>query len=379
MAEKGVPDKEASEEEAVIPLKGLVVNWSLPSRATLQDWLRLDHPEIRIREVVELFPEEVFKELDTIRRGFYRAVERLIVPAYTLKLLPIDSLPKLHDAIDKTRVRLKGLDVMIEEAAKSEYFAKAKKYYEETAGQSPRITSEVAGRFSVMMIPLRLDPIVWDEFLTEEMKVQQERMDRRFDDDKAFYDKRLEGLKAELESQVKVLEVKQADVAAAEAEVEEAFGGVTASVDIVALRAQRAELQEAVKGLKAQVREGQRSLERIQRDRKESTQNFQRSARWARRETEATERAMTFDVKKLWMDTLEGLAKKAVESFELSDKKRRKVLATTLETAQATVDRIYSLQPGSFLIKSYERLIEALGQALSGDLGVALKSLEDLT
>jgi len=342
-------------EEPVI-LKGLVVDWSLPSKAALQDWLGRETQEgVRVREVVELLPIEVFQELDALRRSFDRRAEDIIVRAYSLKILPLKDLPEFQALIDSTRERLGKLDIMIEEALKSRYTALAAKYYEETADRTPKKVGKVSGRFGVLMMPLRIDPLVWDEYLSEELKAQVEKAEADYKAAKETLDSQLGEVRGELERTRKDLE-------ASKAEVEKATEGVSLPFDVATMRIQRKELESRVKDLQAQERELQRRVERLQRERSDESRSVQASTAWAQERTRETERAISFDVRQLWATTLQELAKKALDALDLEEAKRKRPLETVERHARETLERIWSLQPNSMYARSYELLIAALGK-----------------
>jgi len=357
--------KESKEPESMI-MKGMVINWNLPSKATLQDWLRVDNPEIRIREIVELFPEEIFRDLEAIRRDFYRKVMRLVLPAYGLKLLPFEDLPKVKDAIEHTKKSLIELDKKIKKALKSDYYEKATNYYHEVAGQKPREFRGLAHRFTTMMMPLRLDPFVWDEFLSNELQKQKDRLKQRYQTQRISLDKNLERIQKEVNEANIMLNVKMKDIKEADKVLDEIYEPVKIPVDVATLKIERQELKDRIKELKYQERDLKRKLEKLERSKQNSNQNFGRAYTWAREETEKTDKAIKFDVKRLWASNLEELVRSALESLELEGKAKKKKLENLKADADKTLERIWSIQPKSRLIAKYEKFISLIVKALEG-------------
>jgi len=361
---KEIQDQDQS--EAMI-LKGLVVNWTLPSKATLQDWLKQDNPDIRIREIVELFPEEIFKDLEAIRRGFYRHVQMLVLPAYSLKLLPFDSLPKIQITIENTRENLKVLDKKIEEALNSDYYKKASQYYKNTSGLNPKSVSNLSERFTVMMIPLRLDSFVWEDFLTEEMEKQKKRITEVYNRDKAVLESSLLSIHKKISDAQKTLDVKQKDILKADEVLDEIYEPVKLPVDVATLRIEKKELQNEIKDLRYIEKRLKRERDKLESQKRNNFQNLDGARTWARQETKNTEKAISFDVKKLWNTTLEDLIRKSVDSLEaLKIPILLKALETIKEAAEDTLERIWSVQPTSKLIPKYEKFIGILVEALNG-------------
>lgn len=362
-------EKAKEQEREVMILKGLVVDWTLPSHATLQDWLRQDNPEIRIREVVDLFPEEIFRELETTRRGFYRQVHRHIIPAYSLKLLPFEDLPKIQKAIEETREKLATLDNMIEDAMNSKYHKRASEYYKNTSGLNPKAVSNLSNRFFVTMIPLRLDAYAWDELLTDEMKDQKKRLMARYERERSDLQGKLKDIRKKIQDAKEILNVKKEDIKNAEKDLEEAYEPMKIPVDVATLRIEKKELNDRIKDLKYLEKDLTRKINRLEQKKSNTDQNFERSYAFARRETEQTEKAISYDVQKLWTDTLEDLVRKSIDAYELptTGSKTKKTSWTSMkEIAEKTLERIWSVQPTSKLIPKYEKFMGLINEALEG-------------
>lgn len=361
-------DDKIDEDEANVVLKGFVLSWSIPSRAYLQDWLRLEtEEEVRVREVVELFPEDIFRELAAIRRNFYKVAEGLVLPAYGIKLLPTEGLPKLKELIAKTSKRLQELDTRIEEALKSDYHEKAVDYYTETAEASPKKVSKISGRFGVSMIPLRIDAFTWDTFLTDEMKRQLDSIDYEYKRRREINEQSM----AEMRDERRLIEAKLKDaetmIENAESEVAKAYEPMTLPVDVTTMRVQKKELEAKIKEMKKQETKLQRKINRLQTDQVNDRQSFQRSARWARDMTEETRKQVSFDVKRLWTQNLQDLVKRAIDTFDLSKKRQIKSLKYVKTSAEETQRRIWSLQPDSNLVKKYEKFLGLVVRAINGE------------
>jgi len=173
-------EKNKVEEKEPILIQGLVVDWNLPSKGLLVDWLSKVVEDVRLKEVVELFPKEIFDELETIRRTFYYRVEKLTIPAYSLKLLPVEALPEFQEAVEDTRRRFQELDKKIKAALESEYAKKAMEYYVRVAERRPRVVESISNRFQVFLMPLKIDRVLWNEFLNDYMKEDMERIKQNF-------------------------------------------------------------------------------------------------------------------------------------------------------------------------------------------------------
>ncbi|MFQ6076645.1 MAG: hypothetical protein ACE5Z5_11015 [Candidatus Bathyarchaeia archaeon] len=373
-------EKEKSgDAEESISLRGLVVDWNLPSKAILVDWLKQTVEEVRVKEVVELFPKEIFDELETIRRTFYYNLEKLTIPAYSLKLLPVEALPKFQGVIKTTRARLQKLDHDIQAALESEYTKKATKYYTQHADRRARLVESISHRFQVFMMPLRLDRILWDEFLSESMQKELERIRERYERERTSLEAQLESIREQIESAVKELEARRKDLADAEAEVEKVYEGVKIPYDIALLRVQKSELQGKVKDLKARARELQMKIQRLEREQREREAGFGRATVWARRQTEETQRRIRFDTRRVWEQEIEDFVREALDSLEETPKVRDRILRKLERAAKASLDRIYSVMPTSRLVKAYEKFITAVKEALEGKIELAKEKLEGLS
>jgi len=370
---------ENKEKDEAITLQGFVVDWNLPSKAVLVDWLRQEVDEVRLKEVVELFPKEVFDELETIRRTFYYQLEKLTIPAYSLKLLPVDALPKFQEVIETTRKRLERLDEKIQEALRSDYHRKATEFYARRAERRARVIDRISGRFNVFMMPLRLDRVLWDEFLSESMKRELDRIRERYEHERSTLQGKLEAIQERIKQAVRELEARKRDLAEAEAEVEKAYEGVKLPVDIALLRVQKKELAGKVKDLKAKARELQLKIQRLEREQREREANMGRATVWARRQTEETERRIRFDARRVWEQEIEGLVREALDALEEIPKIRDRVLRKLERVAKRSLDRIYSVMPTSRLIKTYENFIAVIKIALEGKLDEAKNRLERLS
>lgn len=373
-------ESKVDEEEQSIPLQGIVVDWQLPSKASLQDWLRKEtEDDIRIREIVELLPKEVFQELEATRRNFYRNAERIIIRAYSLKLLPTEALPDFQELIEKTKKRLEALDVKIKKAIESEYHKKAVKYFEAVSRDTARRMGSVSGRMYVVMLPLRIDSILWDTFLTDEMKKEQDRQDKQFEKRQTQLNKRLTDIVNSIEDSQGQLEGYQRDIDDAEKVVEKAYESMTVPVDVATLKVERKKLNSQVRTLRAQERELRGKLDRLQRDRQTSQANYENATRWARRQQEETERTIRFDTRRLWADTLEQLAKDVLDALESNDMKLiKKTLSRVKQSAETTLSRIWSVQPGSMLTNSYERFIASVTIREDWSIETCREQVQDL-
>jgi len=370
---------EAKPNEESIALRGLVVDWNLPSKAILVDWLKQEIDEVRLKEVVELFPKEIFDELETIRRTFYYNLEKLTIPAYSLKLLPVDGLPKFQQVIEATRKRLEKLDEKIQEALASEYTKRATEFYQKRADRRARLIERISHRFQIFMMPLRLDRVLWDEFLSESMKRELDRIHKSYERERASLQDQLKAIRSRIDQTVKELEARKRELAQAEAEVEKAYEGVKLPIDIALLRIQKSELTSRVKNLKAKARELQLKIQRLEREQRERESGISRATLWARRQTEQTDRRIRFDTRRVWEQEIEDLVREALDSLEEVPKIRDRVLRKLERSAKKSLDRIYSVMPTSRLIKAYERFIQAVKDALAGQLEEAKDQLESLS
>lgn len=374
----GATPQTVSPEES-IALRGLVVDWNLPSKAILVDWLKQTVDEVRLKEVVELFPKEVFDELEAIRRTFYYNLEKLTIPAYSLKLLPVDALPKFQKVIENTRNRLEKLDQEIQAALGSEYHKRATDFYAKRAERRARIIERISHRFEVFMMPLRLDRILWDEFLDESMQKELERIHERYERERKSLQEQQGSIREQIDLTVKELEARRRDLAEAEAEVEKAYEGVKVPYDLALLKVQKSELQSRVKDLKAKARQLQMKIQSLEREQRERESGFGRAQAWARRQTEETERRIRFDTRRVWEQEIEDFVREALDSLEEIPKMRDRTLRKLERAAKTSLDRIYSVMPTSRLIKAYERFIQAVKDALAGKLEEAKNQLEGLS
>jgi len=341
-------------------MKGLVVDWQMPSRALFQDWLRLENgSDVRIREVVELLPEEIFRELDTIRRTFYKRVERLVIHAYSLKLLPIEDLPKLKAAIEHARKRLKQLDRQIKQATKTEYFKKATEYYRQTANKDPRRIFTTEGRFTVLMMPLQINALVWEQFLTDEMKQKRAALRARYRQEKKQLENQLGDIKQSLASARNDLERAEVDVA-------EAYEGIMVPMDLAKMKIEKKEIEGKIKDLKSQERNLQNKINRLNLNRREENRQWRTAANWAVRETEKTQDAIRFDVQKLWRSQLEQLIRDAIDTYEMEPRFYKQRFSRLKRSAEQVLERIWSVQPGNKLIPKYEDVSGLLALAVDG-------------
>lgn len=362
---------EDEDNEKIISLRGMVVDYSMPSRAVLVDWLKKEINDVRLKEVVELFPKEIFNELETIRRQFYYRMEVLTVPAYSLKILPMDALPKFQKVIQQTKKRFEKLDEEIKKALKDRYTKKAIDYYQDH-GSKARIVSSISHRFSVLMMPFRIDALIWQEFLDESLQRQLDAIHKRYENRKKDLENNLEKIQGQLDETKKDLERSSDDVA-------KAYEGMTLPVDVATLRIERKELQGKVKGLKYQMKKLQREINSLEWKKKDEVTTYQSSSRWAYRQTQETEKRISFDATKLYQDQLENMVRNALETFDLDAKNRNRTLTNYVEAAKKTWDRIMSLMPTSRLGTLYEKSIIAMKKALDGKLEDAKKELEELS
>lgn len=189
-AERKAEEAKPNSEEEVITLSGLVVDWDIPSRSALMDWFRRGVEDVRVKEVVELFPEEVCARLETARRWFYSEVEKLTIQAYSLHILPLSRLAEFQDTVERMRRRLREVDAMMKQALDDAYTKRAVEYFLREGQRKPRIVESVSERFRVTLMPLRIDRQAWLEQLDGQLKEELRRLEE-------YYAKRMEELEDE--------------------------------------------------------------------------------------------------------------------------------------------------------------------------------------
>ncbi len=363
-------------EEAFI-MKGLVVEWTLPSKATLVDWISEVVEDVRVKEVVELFPKEIFVALENIRRVFYYKVEKLTVPAYSLKILPAEALPRFQEAVEETRKALEKLDAQIQDALKSEYTQKAISYYLRKAEAKPRIVESLSKRFQVFMIPLKIDRVLWTEFLDETMRAEMERARGAYMEEKRKLEEELANIRREIDEAGKVLEERRKELAEAEEQVAKAYEGVTLPFDLALLRTQKAELEAKVKDLRAKARDLELKIQRLEREQREREERYSSAAVWARQQTENTERRMRFDAYAVLNQQLRDLIDEGLRVMEEEDASVRKRELKRLEkVSRAALERVRSIMPGSRMASCYEVVYDAFREAVEGNMEEAKSRLE---
>jgi len=281
--------KPEEEEKEAITISGLVVDWDLPSRSLLMDWFRRGVEEVRVKEVVELFPEEVCARLETARRWFYAEVEKLTVQAYSLHILPLSRLAEFQEVVEKMRRRLREVDEMMKLALEDAYTRRAVDYFTKEGQRKPRIVESVSGRFHVKMMPLKIDRRAWEELLEGQLKEELRRLEEH-------YAKRMEELEEEYMRRREMSEEQ---------------------------------LRRYLEGLR----------EELQRRREE----LQRAASWARGVTGETAQRVRFDAVRLLVSEVREALSAALEAFKADDVKERdrelnrvaKVLRSLLESASS--------------------------------------------
>ncbi|MEM2779230.1 MAG: hypothetical protein QXH00_11135 [Candidatus Jordarchaeales archaeon] len=369
-------EKESERKVEPFIMQGLVVEWSLPSKSSLVDWISETVEDVRVKEVVELFPKEIFDELENIRRTFYYRVEKLTIPAYSLKILPAEALPKFKEVVEETRAALVRLDEKIKEALKSEYTQKAVSYFTRKAEGKPRLVEGVSGRFNIFMMPLRVDRVLWDEFLNETMRREMERAREAYISEKARLEDELKAVKAEIEEQRRRLEAARRELEEAEAEVAKAYEGVTAPVDVALLRVQKAELEAKVKDLRAKARDLELKVQRLEREHREREANFNSARIWAGRQTEQTERRVRFDAWAVLNQQLRELVEEGLRVLDEPSNIRLREFKRLENVARNAMERVRSVMPASRMAEYYERLFIAMKEGASGRCDEAKKQLE---
>jgi len=362
---------EESQQDQFVSLNGFVVDYSLPSRTVLVDWIRKEVDEVRLKEVVELFPKEIFDELEAIRRLFYYKLVALTVPAYTLKILPFDALAKFQGAIEQAKKRLKALDVMIVKAIETTYSKKARSYYQEAGNGKPRIVNNISHRFTVSVMPLQIDRFVWREFLDESLEKQLDAIHRK-------YDARKQELKEEIEGIQAKIFVAQADLKRSKQDVAKAYEGLTVPMDLATMKIEWKELKGQINDLKYSIQKLKQQINRLELKKSRDVASFERSSRWVRSQTEETEKRITFDTKKLYQDQLEKMVRDALNLLPRRKGIRNKGLKGRIRMALDSRNRVVSLMPTSRLGNLFEKVIIAMKEALNGNLEAAKKQLEEM-
>jgi hypothetical protein len=343
-----------------IPLKGLVVEFNLPSRALFHDWVRRETTsEVRVSEIVELLPENIFRELDTIRRQFYKRVEPLIISAYTLKLLPVKDLPKLRAAVVHTRKRLKTLDRAIIKATKTDYFKKATQYYREQSNKDPKTAFLTEGRFRVSMIPLRLNALAWDTFLTDELKQKRAALSARYRKEKKRLANQLD------DTQTKLTTLQQ-EVATTREELIKNYGDLNLPVDLATMKIEKTELTQIVKNLEYRKMEIERKIKRLDQNRRYESRQWRTTTNWAIRQTEKTHDAIRFDVQKLWRSHYQQLIQDAKDTYEMDARYHKQRFTRIREKIDQLCDRIWSVQQSHALISQLRALEGLVVMAANG-------------
>lgn len=355
--------KQGNPENPEIPesmiTRGLVVNCSLPSRSILQDGIRKQEGEVRYAEIIDLFPQEIFTELETIRRFFYRKLEGMVLPAYSIKLLPFDELPKFKQVIEKTKAALIVLDAKVEAALQSAYHKKATKFFKKTSnGHKPRTFTELSKRMQVSMMPLRLDPFVWQQFLTEEMQNQEARI-------KARYTAQKERLDADLKQTREAYRTALKDLQKANEDLDTAYETQTVPLNLATMKIELKEIKDRIKDLTYQEKDLKRKLNRLNQNRERETSSRREAYVWATERTEETEKAIAFDVKKLWADQLEDLVRRSLEAYEVP-KQLNTRLQKILKAAEELQERIITVKPGSVLVNKLINFINIISLGLEG-------------
>lgn len=359
-------------------MHGLVVQWSLPSRSTLVDWISETVEGVRVKEVVELFPKDVFDDLENIRRTFYYRVEKLTIPAYSLRILPAEALPKFQEVVEETRAALKRLDERIAEALKSDYTQKAVGYFMRKAEAKPRIVEGVSGRFNVLMMPLRIDRVLWDEFLNETMKRELERAKTTYEAERARLEEMLASVRREIDEALRELEVKRRELMEAEEEVARAYEGVKAPFDVALLRTEKAELESKVKDLKAKARELELKIQRLEREQREREQSFASARVWAGQQTEQTERRIRFDAWAVLNQQLRELVEEGLRTIEEPSNVRAREFKRLENVARNAMERVRSVMPASRTAEYYERVYNAIREGASGNFEEAKRLLQGI-
>lgn len=365
------------ENEPVL-LQGLVVEWTLPSRESLVDWIRSTVEDVRVKEVVELFPKEIFDELESIRRSFYYKVEKLCIPAYSLKILPIEALPKFQEAVEEVRKALKGLDEKIKAAMKDEYTKKAVSYFVQKAEAKPRMVEGISGRFNVSMMPLRVDRLVWTEFLNDTLKKDLDRLNQIYQEEKARLFDELSQIRQQIEEAQKELEGKKSELAEAEEAVKQAYEPIAAPVDVALLRTEKAELESKIKSLRARARELEMRVQQLEREQQERQSRIASAYTWARQQTEQTERRIRFDAYAVFRQQLNELIAEALRVLEEDEKVRARELKRLITVTRNAMERVRSVMPASRMADYYERLLIAVKEGADGNYADAKNMIESI-
>jgi hypothetical protein len=344
-----------------IPLKGLVVDWKLPSRALFREWVNVEDNTIDINysEVIETFPQDIFRELETIRRTFYKRVHPIIMYAYTLKLLSVDDLPKFHDAVEATRKRLEQFDKTVEHATNSDYYKAARQYLNEKHGRGPKIIINTSKRFSVMLMPFRLDSLVWDQFLTDEMKAKKAALSAQFRQSK----KQLTEALAKIENQLQAIEVEKSN---AKAELIEAYGNANLPFDVATLKIERQDLTQQVKDLEYKKKDIQRQINRLDQNRKQENRRWRRTSNWTIRQAEKTQDEIHFDLFRAWREIKEQLKHDGIDTYDMDPRFHTQRFIRLRDTAITAKERIYTVQPAHSSIRGFTTLIELFTKAIEG-------------
>jgi len=367
-----------SEEREAVVIRGLIVDVNLPSRDVLTDWTRFMDEDVRLKEVVELFPEEIYKTLESIRRGFYYHLERLTIPAYTLKVLPFSSLPAFQRIVEETRARFNKLDEMIIRSLESAYTKRAVEYFKTKWESKPRLTSRVSNRFRVSLIPLKLDRILWDEFLNETMKKELERIRRSYETRKQILEKKLSNVKEQIKRGTAEMERLKSELKMAREEVDKAYEERRLPYDVGMLKLEKADLKKKITNLRAKARELQDKIIRLEREREARETRFANAIGWTQRETRETEKRIRIDASRLWQEDLEALIGDALNALEEQEPIRSRELRKLERNARTSLERLGSAMPGSTLITSYEKFLIAVKDAQEGKIKQAKKALEVL-
>jgi hypothetical protein len=373
----GMGEKRIVESDEQIILSGLVVDWTLPSRSALVDWISQNVEDVRVKELVELFPKEVFDELENLRRIFYYRLQDLTIPAFGLRILPMSSLPKFQKVVELTKQALEQLDEKIREALKSEYTQKAIEYYIRMAESKPRLVDGISKRFTVALIPLRIDKLFWDEFLNEQMQREMARIREQYDKEKKKLEEQLDSIRQELELSSKRLEGARRDLADAEAEVEKAYEGVKAPVDVALLRVEKSELENKVRELRAKATDLQHKIQQLEREQRERESGVTSARVWAGQQTEETSRRLTFDAYAILTQQLRDLIDDVLRVLE-EKTAPAKELERLKTVAQQAMERARSLMPGSTLANTYETVYVSITDALQGNVENATSQLEQI-
>lgn len=318
MAPGEEPNAEEAKRNQVLELSGLVVEFDLPSKAALEDWLRREEGGLRLREVVELYPREIFKELEAIRRYFYLKLGEITVPCYSLRLLPMSNVEALRQLVERTRRELEELDRKIEGAVEDAYTRRAVEYFM-AKGKRPRLGPQLASRFSVSLMPLRISRSAWEELLDSQLREELARMEEEARRRREALEGKVKEVEWELrnsEERLRQLEERERQL---KAQLEEMLEAPMAEERLKELQRQRRDLEAEVEYLESQRKELSWQVERLNRELEARRSSMVQAAGWAREAARQTAEKVSFDAAKLMIGELRSLAEEAVKAIEEED------------------------------------------------------------